>query len=104
MVAKAARERGLPVVVEAERIRYNLDLLLAQADYVVTSGDYPGSWTGEASRGDAILATALRLPHARWMVRSPVASRLEVCVHCHNAACGLHRGRCAWWKMQRTLQ
>jgi hypothetical protein len=67
-VALAAKKAGLPVLVEAERLRYNLELLMAEADYVVTSGSFPEMWTGEATNGDAILATALRLPSAKWMV------------------------------------
>jgi Cys-tRNA synthase (O-phospho-L-seryl-tRNA:Cys-tRNA synthase) len=69
VVAKVAREVGIPIMVEAERLRPGLELLMAEADYVVTSGHYPEDWTGEDSIGDAMLATALRLPNVKWMVR-----------------------------------
>lgn len=41
VVARAARAAGVPVLVEAERLRPNLELLLAEADYVVTSAHFP---------------------------------------------------------------
>ena len=40
-VAQAARAKGIPVLVEAERLRPGLNDLLAQADYVVTSAKFP---------------------------------------------------------------
>jgi hypothetical protein len=78
VVALAAKQAGLPILVEAERLRYNLELLMAEADYVVTSGSFPEMWTGEASYGDAILATALRLPGAKWMVVSASNSLFQL--------------------------
>jgi len=68
VVARAARAAGVPVLVEGERLRPGLDALLAEADVVVTSAHFPGDWTGEAALGDALLATALRLPRARLLV------------------------------------
>jgi hypothetical protein len=68
-VARAARAAGVPVVVEAERLRPRLEFLLAEADYLVTSSHFPEDWTGEADVGDAMLATALRFPNIKWMVR-----------------------------------
>ena len=70
VVAKVARQVGIPIVVEAERLRPGLELLMAEADFVVTSSSYPSAWTGEDTVGDAILATALRVPSVKWMVRS----------------------------------
>ncbi len=40
-VAKAAKGAGIPVLVEAERLRPGLNELLAHADYVVTSARFP---------------------------------------------------------------
>ena len=40
-LACTAREAGVPVLVEAERLRPGLDLLLGNADYVVTSAHFP---------------------------------------------------------------
>lgn len=40
-VAKAARSAGIPILVEAERLRPGLNELLAHADYVVTSTRFP---------------------------------------------------------------
>ncbi|KAG2448408.1 hypothetical protein HYH02_006300 [Chlamydomonas schloesseri] len=68
LLAREARRRGIPVLVEAERLRPGLELLLAEADYVVTSAHFPQDWTGEANLADAVLATAERLPAARWVV------------------------------------
>jgi sugar/nucleoside kinase (ribokinase family) len=68
LLAAAARRRGVPVLVEAERLRPGLEALLALADFVVTSAHFPGEWTGEAGVGDAVAATWARLPAARWVV------------------------------------
>ncbi|KXZ55104.1 hypothetical protein GPECTOR_3g258 [Gonium pectorale] len=68
LLARAARARGIPVLVEAERLRPSLELLLAEADYVVTSEHFPRDWTGEAGAADAVLATMERLPRAAWLI------------------------------------
>ncbi|PRW59942.1 pfkB family carbohydrate kinase [Chlorella sorokiniana] len=68
VLAAAARERGVPVLVEAERLRPGLEQLLGMADYVVSSAHFPQSWTGEQCLGDALLATLSRLPRARWLI------------------------------------
>ena len=49
-VASAARQRGVPVLVEAERVRPHLEGLLPLADYVITSAHYP-----EVRDGSSIL-------------------------------------------------
>lgn len=41
LLARAAREAGVPVLVEGERLRPGLQDLLAEADYVVTSAHFP---------------------------------------------------------------
>ena len=57
LLAQAAKRKGLPVLVEAERLRPGLELLLAEADYVVTSAHFPqvggGGRGGGAERGEA---------------------------------------------------
>ena len=40
-LAKAASKAGVPVLVEAERVREHLEQLLQWADYVVTSKHFP---------------------------------------------------------------
>jgi sugar/nucleoside kinase (ribokinase family) len=69
VVARAAKAAGIPIVVEAERLRQDLEMLMAEADILVTSGHFPEDWTGEEHVGDAVLATMLRLPTVKWMVR-----------------------------------
>ncbi|GLC72810.1 hypothetical protein PLESTF_001295700 [Pleodorina starrii] len=68
LLAREARARGIPVLVEAERLRPSLEALLAETDFVVTSAHFPQDWTGEAGLADAVLATAERLPGARWVI------------------------------------
>ena len=41
VLARAARQRGIPVLVEAERLRPTLETLLQEADYVCTSAHFP---------------------------------------------------------------
>ncbi|KAK9845779.1 hypothetical protein WJX81_002155 [Elliptochloris bilobata] len=74
LLAEAARERGIPVLVEGERLRPGLDELLATADYVTTSAQFPQAWTGEAELGDAVAALLQRLPRARWVATTLGAS------------------------------
>ncbi|KAG2424569.1 hypothetical protein HXX76_014449 [Chlamydomonas incerta] len=87
LLAREARRRGIPVLVEAERLRPGLELLLAEADYVVTSAHFPQDWTGEANLADAVLATAERLPAARWVITT-LGSRGSVLLERPAAAAG----------------
>ena len=41
VLARAARKRKVPVLVEAERLRPALEVLLQEADYVCTSAHFP---------------------------------------------------------------
>jgi len=68
LLAKAARSRGIPVLVEAERLRPGLEDLLQEADHVVTSAHFPSNWTGEECQGNAIIKTFARLPRVKWMM------------------------------------
>ena len=87
VVARAARAAGIPILVEAERLRPDLDVLMAQADFIVTSNNFPEDWTGEDNVGDAVLATVLRLPAVQFMVccGSPPTCDWKLC-HCTNPA------------------
>eukprot|EP00195_Chlamydomonas_chlamydogama_P003024 CAMPEP_0202923018 /NCGR_PEP_ID=MMETSP1392-20130828/78228_1 /ASSEMBLY_ACC=CAM_ASM_000868 /TAXON_ID=225041 /ORGANISM="Chlamydomonas chlamydogama, Strain SAG 11-48b" /LENGTH=451 /DNA_ID=CAMNT_0049616679 /DNA_START=76 /DNA_END=1431 /DNA_ORIENTATION=- len=68
LLAARAREQGVPVLVEAERLRPGLEALLQLADYVVTSAHFPQDWTGERELADALVVTAQRLPSARFVI------------------------------------
>jgi sugar/nucleoside kinase (ribokinase family) len=68
VVAAAARTAGVPVLVEAERLRPNLEDLLMLADYVVTSKHFPQDWSGEPELADALLVTLARLPQAKMLI------------------------------------
>eukprot|EP00898_Chlorokybus_atmophyticus_P005216 jgi/Chlat1/5696/Chrsp38S05542 len=67
-LAIEANARGLPIVVEAERPREGLNDLLGFADYVITSKTFPEAWTNASALGDALLAMAGKLPHAKFIV------------------------------------
>ena len=41
ILAKAARQKQIPVLVECERPRDKLDKLLLEADYICTSAHFP---------------------------------------------------------------
>lgn len=68
LLAKEARKRSIPVLVEAERLRDALDLLLLEADYVVTSANYPKDFTGEKEVGKAMATMLEGLPKVQWMI------------------------------------
>uniref|UniRef100_A0A7R9YT32 Carbohydrate kinase PfkB domain-containing protein n=1 Tax=Chlamydomonas euryale TaxID=1486919 RepID=A0A7R9YT32_9CHLO len=68
LLARRARQVGVPVLVEAERLRPNLEELLTLADYVVTSAHFPQEWTGASNFADAVLSTAQRLPNAKCVI------------------------------------
>lgn len=68
LLARAARERGIPVLVEGERLRSGLDELLQEADYVVTSSGFPMAWTGQNCLGDALVSMLHQLPRAKWII------------------------------------
>ena len=67
-LALQASHAGLLVLVDAERPREGLDELLALADYVVCSSDFPHQWSGESCLGRALLLLLHRLPRARLVV------------------------------------
>ena len=67
VLAKGARKRNIPVLVEAERLRSGLDVLLEQADFVATSASFPKEWTGKAHVDDAMVHIISSLPHVSWV-------------------------------------
>jgi len=68
LLARAAREAGVQVLVEAERIRPGLDDLLPLADFIVTSKHFPMDFTGEPNVADAALVMMDMLPNAKTMI------------------------------------
>ena len=68
VLARAARARGVKVLVEAERLRPGLDKLLQEADFVVTSTGFPREWTGIEKVEDAMAAILGSLPHCAWII------------------------------------
>lgn len=64
-VALNAREMDIPVLVEGERLRDNLDKLLQLGDYVCTSAGYPKDATGENDTETAMVKMLSELPRAK---------------------------------------
>ena len=67
-VATQAREMGIPVLVEGERIRDNLETLLKLGDHVCTSAGYPRDATGEETTETAMVKMLAELPNAKTLV------------------------------------
>ena len=67
-VATQAREMGIPVLVEGERIRDNLETLLKLGDHVCTSAGYPRDATGEEATETAMVKMLAELPNAKTLV------------------------------------
>ena len=67
-VATKAREMGIPVLVEGERLRDNLETLLRLGDHVCTSAGYPRDATGEETTETAMVAMLAELPRAKTLV------------------------------------
>jgi hypothetical protein len=89
VLAGEAAARGVPVLVEGERLRPGLEALLGQADYVVCSAHFPQAWTGEACLGDALLAT-LRCARLLWGLRG--GGRSKSCTFQAGRVLGVSRG------------
>ncbi|KAL3139196.1 hypothetical protein ABBQ32_005971 [Trebouxia sp. C0010 RCD-2024] len=68
LLAKAARQKGVPVLVEAERPRQGLGELLQQADYLCTSTHFPQSFTSQSTLGDAMICLMQQLPRVQWII------------------------------------
>ena len=79
-VAKVAKARGVPVLVEGERLRDNLPTLLAMGDYVCTSANYPQDSNPDVEGFEAaMVAMASKLPDAKAIVTT-LGSRGAVCL------------------------
>lgn len=87
ILARAAREKGIPVLVEAERLRPGLDVLLQHADCVVTSAHFPQQWTGKENVADAMIEILGSLPHASW-ISTTLGSRGALLLEKTDAECG----------------
>ena len=97
-VAKVAKARGVPVLVEGERLRDNLPALLALGDYVCTSANYPQDSNPDARGFEAaMVAMASKLPAAKAIVTT-LGSRGAVClVRCATSQAGKAlRGPSPW--------
>lgn len=68
VLAREAKSRQIPILVEGERLREGLDELLALADYIITSERFPMEWTGEKNTGLAMAAMLRKLPQANWII------------------------------------
>lgn len=67
-VAAVAQAMGVPLLVEGERLRDNLDKLLLMADVVVTSTGYPAAATAEATLETAMVKMAASHPRAKALI------------------------------------
>ena len=80
-LAKAASEAGIPVLVEAERVREDLEQLLQWADYVVTSKHFPQA-SAELSLDRLLCEPGVPLPTVVGSGRKfqPVTSNMLILV------------------------
>lgn len=62
VLARAARERGIPVVLDGGSVRPGMSELVALCDDVIASAAFAPALTGEADPGDALRALARRGP------------------------------------------
>eukprot|EP00210_Caulerpa_lentillifera_P006233 g5954.t1 len=67
-VAKKARELNIKVLVEAERLRPNLEELLQLADIIVTSKNFPQDFSGEQCLGDALISMMKQFPQTKLLI------------------------------------
>eukprot|EP00250_Pteridium_aquilinum_P021140 c25037_g1_i1 orf=311-1609(-) len=68
LLAKEAKRKNIPVLVDAERKREGLDNLLALADYVVCSSKFPQMWTEASTLPEALIELAMRLPYLKFVI------------------------------------
>lgn len=68
LLAKEAKHKSIPVLVDAERKREGLDDLLALAEYVVCSSKFPQAWTEASTLPEALIEIALRLPDLKFVI------------------------------------
>jgi sulfofructose kinase len=64
VAARAAREVGVPTVIDVEKVRPGIDELLRQIDAIIAAQSFPGELTGYPELGRALeaMARAFRAP------------------------------------------
>uniref|UniRef100_A0A803LAE2 Carbohydrate kinase PfkB domain-containing protein n=1 Tax=Chenopodium quinoa TaxID=63459 RepID=A0A803LAE2_CHEQI len=67
-VAREARRRGIPILVDAEMGEEGFDNLLNMSDYAVCSAKYPQAWTNAPSMATALVAMLIRLPSLKYVI------------------------------------
>ncbi|XP_031100975.1 ketohexokinase [Ipomoea triloba] len=68
IVAQEAKSRGIPIIVDAERLREGLDDILDFASYVVCSTKFPQAWTSAPSIPTALVSILLRLSNVKFVI------------------------------------
>ncbi|XAR58688.1 Ribokinase [Bertholletia excelsa] len=68
VIAQEAKQRGIPILVDAERKREGLDDLLSFPDYVVCSANFPQAWTEAPSVPSALVSMLLRQPNIKFVI------------------------------------
>jgi sulfofructose kinase len=58
VAARAAREAGIPTVIDVEKVRPGIDQLLRQIDAIIAAQNFPGELTGYPELGRALDAMA----------------------------------------------
>ena len=54
MAARFAREKGIPTVIDVEKVRPGIEDLLSEIDVIITSESFPTALTGERELGQAL--------------------------------------------------
>ncbi|CAN4078011.1 unnamed protein product [Withania somnifera] len=68
VVARAAHQRSIPILIDAERKIEGLDELLPLATYIVCSTRFPQIWTGAPSIAGGLISILLKLPSAKFII------------------------------------
>ncbi|MCO5583585.1 hypothetical protein L7F22_037498 [Adiantum nelumboides] len=68
LLAKEAKRKSIPILVDAERKREGLDDLLALADYVVCSAKFPQAWTELPTLPEALVNISTKLPCLKFVI------------------------------------
>ncbi|KAJ0611658.1 putative ribokinase [Helianthus annuus] len=68
VVAHEANKRGIPILIDAERLREGLDEFLNLSDYVMCSAKLPQAWTKAPTVSSALVSMLLRLPKVKFVI------------------------------------
>ncbi|KAI4351187.1 hypothetical protein L6164_005567 [Bauhinia variegata] len=68
VIAQEAAYQNIPILIDAENPKKELNDLLRLADYVVCSEKFPLAWTGASSFPRALVSMLLRLPKIRFVI------------------------------------